>query len=372
MRKRVLSLIVVLLVAGQAAPAYAHGGPGTDATNYRSTLRAVVSAGPDGKPGGPAVVPGLTWKVLGGDVMLRVVNRSGQELRIPGYSGEPYLRIGPAGVLRNENSPATYLNQGRFGGEVPSGVSEKAKPRWAKVADEPEYAWHEHRLHWMSFTPPPKVLADPTKERVIFDWNVPFSLGGRQFLLPGQLKWIPPKQIWPWLLGALLWLSVPLLPAAAIKQSARRRMYLLRSAAAVVILLGALSVIHSIDDVTAIPAGVVQSISATAKVLIFVSLAVVGAVWGWRGDKTASIGLAAGAGALSLGMGVAHVFQVSNSLIATAFPVNLTRSFFAATLVVIVPAGVAAWVARFPAEQAAPDRSQVLGSPAASSSHGRP
>ena len=56
-------------------------------------------------------------EVLQGDDQLHLRNDTGRELLIEGYEGEPYLRFdADAGVFRNANSPATYLNEERYGG----------------------------------------------------------------------------------------------------------------------------------------------------------------------------------------------------------------------------------------------------------------
>ena len=89
------------MVAGATA-ALAHGR-GTDATNFRSRIEQA-----------PAL-PSVEWRVIGGDEYLAVTNDSDEDLLIFGYEGEPYLRIGPDGVLRNAASPATYLNDTRYG-----------------------------------------------------------------------------------------------------------------------------------------------------------------------------------------------------------------------------------------------------------------
>ena len=79
---------------------------------------------------------GLTVQVLQGDDQLHVRNDSGRELVIEGYEGEPYLRFdADGGVYRNANSPATYLNEERYGGvDVPASASKTAPPRWERVA----------------------------------------------------------------------------------------------------------------------------------------------------------------------------------------------------------------------------------------------
>ena len=63
-------------------------------------------------------------------------NDTDQELVIEGYDGEPYLRFdADGGVFRNANSPATYLNQERYGGvDVPASASKSAAPSWERVS----------------------------------------------------------------------------------------------------------------------------------------------------------------------------------------------------------------------------------------------
>lgn len=337
-----LSLIFVSVTA---TPASAHGGKGTDATNFLSTINGIASAGSAGEAAGQNSLAGLSWRVIGGDVMLEVTNRSSKQLQIPGYSGEPYLRVGPQGVLRNLNSPATYLNAGRFGGDVPQGVSVKAKPKWEKVSDKPVYAWHEHRIHWMSLALPPQVAPDPSVEKVVFDWSVPFSLGEQSMALNGTLKWVPPLEIWPWLLAALVVTSVPVLAGLSIRSQERRRRYLVRSGGAMVFVTAILSVVHSVDDLTAVPASALQNVMASAKVFPFVAAGIFGSVWAWRGKKRPDLGLAIGAVAISMGIGIGHVFALSNSQLSTSLPVIFSRMVFAGAAVVVLPAGLAAWLA---------------------------
>lgn len=337
-------MLCIACVFGSATPAAAHGGGGTDATNFLSTIQGVARVGPDGKPAGEADVPGIEWRVIAGDAMIQVKNGTGQELSVLGYQGEPYLRINPSGVYRNANSPATYLNEGRFGGEVPTGVSERADPKWEKVSDEPSYYWHEHRIHWMSATLPPAVAADQSSERVVFDWTVPFSIQNESYALSGQLKWIPPLEIWPWLLSALIVLAVPLLGAIPLRAERRRR-YLLRAGSGLVIVLAILGAVHSVDDLIAVPASALENIFAASKVFPFVIAGLVAGVLAWRGRSRSELALAIGAVAISLGIGIAHVFALSNSQLATTLPEIFSRVVFAGSMVLILPAGLAAWLA---------------------------
>ena len=350
MHRAVLVLVLsASLLFGTAVPAAAHGGGGTDATNFLSTIQGVSKAGPDGEPAEEARVAGVGWRVIAGDAMLEVTNTSSQELTIPGYEGEPYLRISKQGVYRNENSPATYLNEDRFGAEVPEEASAKADPKWEKISDDSNYYWHEHRIHWMSASLPPQVASDQGSERVIFDWIVPFLMDQESFVLSGQLKWIPPLQIWPWLLGALVLTSLPMLGALVLRGDRRRR-YLLKVGSGMVILFAILGAVHSFDDLIAVPASALENVFAASKVLPFVIAGLVAGLWAWRGRTRPVLALAIGAGAISMGIGIAHVFALSNSQLATTLPELFSRVVFAGTMVLILPVGAAAWLARPPVD----------------------
>ena len=124
-------------------------------------------------------VDGLTVQIVNLGDQLSVRNKTGKELDIPGYSGEPYLRFLPDGTVEeNQNSPAKYLNEDRFGKvDVPANADEKAKPVWKKIASGGEYRFHDHRIHYMGTGTPPQVKDTSVKTKV-FDWKVPMTVGG--------------------------------------------------------------------------------------------------------------------------------------------------------------------------------------------------
>ncbi|HEV7872350.1 MAG TPA: hypothetical protein VGO95_13935 [Modestobacter sp.] len=183
-----LGLLATLAVAG---PASAHVGGGAAGSNFDGALRSVTPA-----------LPGVTVSVLAFGDQLEVVNRTPTELEVPGYSGEPYLRIGPDGVWRNALSPATWLNLDRYGRTpVPDDTDIAAAPRWEQVSTQPQYVWHDHRTHWMSEGQlPPVVAADPEHAHTISEWSVPMTYGGTDVVVAGELTWRPPPPgllIWP-------------------------------------------------------------------------------------------------------------------------------------------------------------------------------
>jgi hypothetical protein len=175
---------VALLAALVACPAAAAHGDGA-ARGYTSSVQAITPR-----------LDGLTVQVLQGDDQLHLRNDTGRELVIEGYDGEPYLRFDAGGgVYRNANSPASYLNEERFGAvDVPASASKTATPRWERVARGSAFEWHDHRIHWMSTIDPPKVRQAKDQPHHVFDWNVPGRVAGEPLAIRGTLDYQPPPK----------------------------------------------------------------------------------------------------------------------------------------------------------------------------------
>jgi hypothetical protein len=195
-----LATLASLALAG---PASAHVGGGVAGSDFDGRVTALT---PD--------LPGVTVRVLQFGDDLELINSSGTEVEVPGYDAEPYLRIGPNGVWRNERSPATYINLDRYARvTLPDGVDSHADPRWVRLSTQPHYVWHDHRTHWM--TPgllPPVVAADPGRSHTVFAWRVPLRFGDTAAEVDGVLTWTPPPS--PWLVWPV-YLAVALVAAAA-------------------------------------------------------------------------------------------------------------------------------------------------------------
>ena len=196
MRRTLLVATATLLWLGvAAAPASAHSVAGVSPTNFRTTLRSVAPQ-----------VPGLDVKVVEAGSRLEVENRTGQELIVLGYKGEPYLRIGPDGVFQNKLSPATYINASRKGGTPPPAAEQAqvGETDWEKISSEPIARWHDHRIHWMGNLNPPEVRNSPDKRHVIKmsqddpQWAVPMRLGAQEVVAKGDLVWQPGPSPLPW------------------------------------------------------------------------------------------------------------------------------------------------------------------------------
>lgn len=169
------AMAVAVLVMG-AAPVLAD--PAVP-TNYRSR---VTDLDPD-----PA---GLAIQVTGGDAFLVAAVAPGHVLEVPGYFGEPYLRIDADGtVWRNDLSPARFINTDRYGTSIPPEADHTAEPVWTRVGSGGTYAWHDHRTHWMSPDLPPTIGGD--RAQVIFPWEFDVVFDGEAVNVHGELVWFP-------------------------------------------------------------------------------------------------------------------------------------------------------------------------------------
>jgi hypothetical protein len=187
--------IGLAVVVGSASPAAAHTVSGIGATNWKTTIRSVQPA-----------VAGLRVRVVELGNRLEVSN-TGPEVTVLGYGGEPYLRVGPAGVWTNLNSQATYLNKTRQGStplppDLPTDPA--APPRWQQVSSGHLVRWHDHRIHWMGTAPPPQVRKAPNQSHLQSVWEVDLRQGATPVKVTGELRWLPGPSPWPWLGAALV------------------------------------------------------------------------------------------------------------------------------------------------------------------------
>ena len=209
MRHRALARLVLVAVAVAgfvgitARPALADpAGP----TNYESTITSIEPAAPQ-----------ATFEVVGGDAFLEVTVSPGHTLAVPGYFREPYIRIDADGtVWVNEDSQTLYENEDRYGvADPPAEADGLGEPRWRQVADNGVYAWHDHRVHWMSRDVPPAVAGDT--RQLVFPWRIPVTIDGAETLVSGELVWIPSDSPWPMIvvgvaasaLAAVVWRTKP-------------------------------------------------------------------------------------------------------------------------------------------------------------------
>ena len=241
-----------------------------------------------------------------------------------GYSGEPYARVGPAGVFVNDNSPATYLNADRYStAPVPAGVNPAGPPRWRQVSGDPVFRWHDHRVHWMLTTLPPQVAASPGAEHRISSWTVVLSYGGQRLTATGTLDWVPGPSPWPWF--------VLVLAAALGVALLRSRPRLLGVVAAVMV---ACDVLHGLGVMLVTSGTVPERLGALfgADALLIWPFGVLAAVLLWRRAGRA-VWLAAAVGAvIAATIAVDDAPDLWRSSSPTRWPLDLNRALVALVL----------------------------------------
>jgi len=172
-------------MVASAAPAAADAPVPTD---YRSTVTDIT-------PTSDVV----DVSVIGGDAMLHLRVEPGHEVVVKGYNSEPYIRFAEDGtVSENLNSSATYANTDRYGDvDIPRDLDPNAAPDWKQVADGGSFAWHDHRIHWMSPQPPPGI----PRGNDIQGWTVELLVDDEPVAVQGTLSYESAIAWWPWMLG---------------------------------------------------------------------------------------------------------------------------------------------------------------------------
>ncbi|MGY2082855.1 hypothetical protein [Blastococcus sp. SYSU DS0539] len=340
---RLLAVLAgVLALLALAGPASAHVGGAAAGSDFDGR---VVSVTPQ--------LPGVTVRVLQFGDELELVNDTGTEVLVPGYSGEPYLRIGPDGVWRNVHSPATYLNLDRYGRtELPGAADPNATPEWAQVSTEPEYVWHDHRTHWMSQDLlPPQVTADPSREHVVSEWIVPLQHGGTEAEVAGVLTWSPPPS--PWLVGPLVGAALLTAVAAGLLARTPRLLGGLLAAGALAALWHALATPEPPVTAGSHAGAVVSALLPAAATLLCAVLGMRAALRG-RGAMTGLLAVVTGWLLLVQGLPDVDVLWSANVLSAGPQPIaRIAVGLLAALGLGLVAGGIAA-VRRFREADATP------------------
>lgn len=182
----VLAVLVTFVGALITAPAAAADGVGP--TNYRSEITAVEPP-----------TAGVDVRIVGSDAFIEVSAEPGTTVGIPGYEGEPYLRIDADGsVWRNESSPARYVNDSRAGtSPIPRDLPDPSDADWTRFGDDGIVAWHDHRIHWMSSETP---ATGP--DGSVMEWQVPMIVDGVDVMVRGELFHSGDQPPWPLLVTA--------------------------------------------------------------------------------------------------------------------------------------------------------------------------
>ena len=307
-------------VAGWASPASAHTLGGAPPTNYRSEITSVDPS-----------VPGLAVSLLDLGRRVQLVNRSGADVEVLGYSREPYLRVGPKGVFQNRRSPAVYLNRlvppGSPAPRVPPTANSAAPPLWHKVADGQTARWRDRRTRWEG-SDPPAVRQRPTAvHAVVPRWTIELR-GSDDIAVAGRILWVPGPPVGPWLALAAGLFVLPLAVATS--------RWWAPALSGCVAALVAVDVVHAFAG--AAPAGDPVALLAV-KVLLGGLLLT--AAWGVGAWSVSALQQRREAGVMGAGIaglliavlsGVTDAPSLSRSQVPFAFPAIVARTAVATAL----------------------------------------
>lgn len=294
------TLLVPVMVGGLARPALADPAR---PSNYESIVEGIDPA-----------TDAADFEVTGGDAFLMVTVRPGHSVAIPGYFGEPYIRVDPdGGVWVNRDSPALYINEDRFGdAAAPPGVDGIGEPTWEQAGSDGVYAWHDHRSHWMSRDLPPTVAGDT--RQTVFPWEIPVTIDGVDSVVSGELVWIPSAMRWsPVLAGVIALLALTFSP--------RKWMTVMAFLAAVAATIGVVVVVAQNAGTPAVARGLPVEALVPGAALLVATLAIT------RG-RLATLGppqLLFVAGAVLVVWALSHVSVLWLPVLVSAAPPPLER-----------------------------------------------
>jgi hypothetical protein len=304
--------LALVLVAAMASPAAAHGTAEVPAGDYSTEVSAVAPP-----------VEGLHARAVDEGVAIELRNESSHEVTVLGYDGEPYLRVGPDGVFRNERSPATFWNTqaNRNTTELPPPSYDATKaPTWHRISDGTVARWRDHRAHYVGGS-------SGGAARVVLAWTIPLRDGDRDISIAGTVRYLPPPSPAPYLLFAALL-------AFALVVAGRTRVW-------PVVLTGSLAVL-----VVAAGAQIVGEWGATTlpfasrvgeHVYVFAGVALGIGACTWtitrrsRPYDATPIALLAGV-ALLLASGLSGIPFLAHEVIPTTFPNAFVRILVAVTI----------------------------------------
>lgn len=288
-------------------------------TDYRTDIVSIEPA-----------TSAISVEMIGGDSFLRLEQNDAVEVVVLGYQGEPYLRFAPDGrVFENRRSPATWLNQERFGEqEAPAFARPDARPEWFEIADSGSYSWHDHRSHWMNPNPPPSAEAGDQ----VLEAAVPIEVDGQSVTITVASYLLESPSNWPAVAG----LVAALITIGVVLANKQRLSRALVAAAA-----GLLAVTLGFIAFRSVPAETEPSALLWLLPLLAVVAALALILLRNRTATTVYLdGLGVAGGALLLGWGILRVDALQRALIPSDAPSWLDR--FGITSVALLGLAIAA------------------------------
>jgi hypothetical protein len=299
------------------APAAAHTLTGVPSTDYRSRITSVSPR-----------LAGLSVRLLDLGRRVRVTNRTGADVVVVGYQGEPYLRVGPAGVFENRRSPTLYLNRGLRPAAMPASADPTAPPSWHRRGSGRRVTWPDSRTRWTA-PDPPAVRADRGRGQVVVpSWRIELRAAGRTVAVTGTISYLPPPSAIPYLLvaGALL--------AGAVAAAGSRWWGPALSAGVAVLV--AVDVVRSVGGVLSSGDGVAGSaLRLLLGGILSVAAWVAGALAVGRlqaGEEDGAVLGGVAAFVIFVYSGVGDLANLSRSQVPFAWPVVLARVAVAVSL----------------------------------------
>jgi hypothetical protein len=366
--RRLITVVVTVMIAvmGTATTVAAHGGGGGDTVSVNYVTR-ITDAG----------APGLVWRVNTGDSSVELTNNTGTDVVVLGYQSEPYLKFSSGrGVQRNMSSPATYLNEDRFGDvEIPFGLSANDEPVWEPVSDTNQFTWLDHRTHWLATTDPAEVRDAPDREHLLSSFSIPLLVGdangAERTAAQGDLRWLPDVAWWPpiVILGSVF-AAIVAVVAAWKPPTSTQWTSLGRVTAFLVLGVASANIMRTVDDFVARATTpgerIVVLVTSAVPLIAIVALC----TRAWFGRPSGFGALAVAALMLMLLFGGEASSELSAPQLVSAFPAWIRRWTLAASYTVVVPAFLAAtlaatWYARSqkPVQLPSGDRSQAVTGP---------
>jgi hypothetical protein len=312
--------LAFVLVA--AAPADAHTVTGVSPTDYRSEILGVNPT-----------LPGVSVHLLDLGNGVELVNRGAVDVVVRGYAGEPYLRVGPAGVFENRRSPSVALNRTTATTTLTSttvapNANTSGPPSWRRTGGGRSVRWRDRRTRWEG-PAPDAVKAAPSESHVVVgQWLIAIQRGTEDAAVVGRITYVPGPSPVPWLAvgGVLLVVTT----AAAVLP---RWGIALSIALAVVI---AVDVVHSFGIAAATHDPVLTQIGSVVLGGIVATLGwVIGAVAiGPLQDEREGgvVGAAVAGFLLAAFSGVGDITTLTRSQVPYAFSAGAARAAVAVTM----------------------------------------
>jgi hypothetical protein len=194
--------VALALVLVGATPADAHTITGVAPTNYRSEIVGV----------NPKWV-GVSVRLLDLGNRVELVNKGRADVVVLGYQGEPYLRVGPAGVFENRHSPSVALNKVTATGATtsttvpPSNADALAPPEWRKTGEGNSVRWRDRRTRWEGPAPAAVSAATDQTQVVVPQWLIGLRRGTEDASVSGRITYVPGPSPTPWIALAVVFLA---------------------------------------------------------------------------------------------------------------------------------------------------------------------